>query len=152
MELTPSVKNILILDSKGRRVAVKYFTNEWPTISDQKDFEKLVFKEARYAKPRGRPYDQTSVRIGNKIVLYYFSGDLQFIVTGSEKENDLILAVILKGFYDVVEELTGNMFSRKVNKKSVHEHFDEVFLCLDGFVDRGLILETEGDIILYGCG
>ncbi|KAI3789676.1 hypothetical protein L2E82_02478 [Cichorium intybus] len=38
-DVCPIIKHILLLDSKGRRVAVKYYTDEWPTNSDKLAFE-----------------------------------------------------------------------------------------------------------------
>ncbi|KAI3779438.1 hypothetical protein L2E82_09157 [Cichorium intybus] len=38
-DVCPIIKNILLLDSEGRRVAVKYYTDEWPTNSDKLAFE-----------------------------------------------------------------------------------------------------------------
>lgn len=39
----PSIKNILLLDSEGKRVAVKYFSDEWPTNNSKLAFEKALF-------------------------------------------------------------------------------------------------------------
>lgn len=39
----PSIKNILILDSEGKRVAVKYYSDDWPTNSAKLAFEKSLF-------------------------------------------------------------------------------------------------------------
>jgi len=41
--LCPSIKNILLLDSEGKRVAVKYYSDDWPTNSSKLAFEKFVF-------------------------------------------------------------------------------------------------------------
>lgn len=37
------MKNILLLDSEGKRVAVKYFADDWPTHSAKLAFERSVF-------------------------------------------------------------------------------------------------------------
>lgn len=37
------MKNILLLDSEGKRVAVKYFSDDWPTHSAKMAFERSVF-------------------------------------------------------------------------------------------------------------
>ena len=42
-ESCPSVKNILLLDSEGKRVAVKYFSDDWPTNASKLAYEKSVF-------------------------------------------------------------------------------------------------------------
>lgn len=36
------------------------------------------------------------------IVIYKFIQDLHFFVTGANDENELILAAVLQGFFDVV--------------------------------------------------
>lgn len=48
-ESCPSVKNILLLDSEGKRVAVKYYTDDWPTLSAKLAFEKSVFAKTQKA-------------------------------------------------------------------------------------------------------
>lgn len=41
----PLIKNILLLDSEGKRLAVKYYSSDWPTHS-----AKLAFEESLFAK------------------------------------------------------------------------------------------------------
>lgn len=41
----PLIKNILLLDSEGKRVAVKYFSDDWPTNSAKLAFEKFVYSK-----------------------------------------------------------------------------------------------------------
>lgn len=38
----------------------------------------------------------------NNIIIYKFVQDLHFFVTGSEDENELILAAVFQGFFDAV--------------------------------------------------
>lgn len=37
------MKNILLLDSEGKRVAVKYFSDDWPNNASRLTFEKSIF-------------------------------------------------------------------------------------------------------------
>lgn len=46
------MKNILLLDSDGRRVAAKYFSDDWPTNSAKEAFEKLVFNKTQKTNAR----------------------------------------------------------------------------------------------------
>lgn len=39
------IKNILLLDSEGKRVAVRYFSEDWPTNISKIAFEKFVFSK-----------------------------------------------------------------------------------------------------------
>lgn len=51
-ETCPSVKNILLLDSEGKRVAVKYYTDDWPTQAAKLAFEKSVFAKTQKTNAR----------------------------------------------------------------------------------------------------
>lgn len=51
-ETCPSVKNVLLLDSDGKRVAVKYFSEDWPTNSAKENFEKVVFNKTQKTNAR----------------------------------------------------------------------------------------------------
>ena len=46
------MKNILLLDSEGKRVAVKYYSDDWPTNSAQEAFEKSVFTKTQKTNAR----------------------------------------------------------------------------------------------------
>ncbi|KAH7299165.1 hypothetical protein KP509_25G075600 [Ceratopteris richardii] len=77
------------------------------------------------------------------IVVYKFIADLHFYVTGGDDENELILATVLQGFFDAVSLLLRN----NVDKRTVLENLDLIFLCIDEIVDGGIILETEANVI-----
>lgn len=51
-ELSPAVKNILLLNSDGTRVAVKYYSDDWPTNTAKLAFEKLVFNKTQKTNAR----------------------------------------------------------------------------------------------------
>lgn len=48
----PSIKNILLLDSEGKRVAVKYYSDDWSTLSAKLAFEKSVFTKTQKMNAR----------------------------------------------------------------------------------------------------
>ena len=48
----PAIKNILLLDSEGKRVAVKYYSDDWPTLSAKLAFEKSVFTKTQKTNAR----------------------------------------------------------------------------------------------------
>ncbi|KAG6701332.1 hypothetical protein I3842_08G160100, partial [Carya illinoinensis] len=128
-ESCPSIKNILLLDSEGKRVAVKYYSDDWPTNSAKEGFEKAVFTKTQKTNAR------TEAEIGmfeNNIVVYKFVQDLHFFVTGGEDENELILATVPQGFFDAV----GLLLRGNVEKEAL-ENLDLILLCLDEIVDGG---------------
>ncbi|KAL0407475.1 UNVERIFIED_CONTAM: Coatomer subunit zeta-1 [Sesamum latifolium] len=122
-DLCPSVKNILLLDSEGKRIAVKYYSDEWPTNSAKEAFEKAVFTKTQ--KTNARTEAEIAMFESN-IVVYKFVQDLHFYVTGGEDENELILASVLQGFFDAVDillrivlETDANSIASKVASHSI---------------------------------
>uniref|UniRef100_A0A2N9ET59 Coatomer subunit zeta n=1 Tax=Fagus sylvatica TaxID=28930 RepID=A0A2N9ET59_FAGSY len=156
-ESCPTVKNILLLDSEGKRVAVKYYSDDWPTNSAKLAFEKSVFTKTLKSnarvevslnnqQPPLQKYNTGFAEIAmfeNNIVIYKFVQDLHFFVTGGDDENELILATVLQGFFDAVSLLLRNT----VDKREALENLDLILLCLDEIVDGGMILETDASVI-----
>lgn len=140
MESYPSVKNILLLDSEGKRVAVKYYSDDWPTHASKLAFEKSVFTKTQ--KTNARTEAEIAMFDGY-IVVYKFIQDLHFFVTGGDNENELILATVLQGFFDAV----GLILRNNVDKRTALENLDLILLCLDEIIDGGIILETEASVI-----
>ncbi|XP_076905275.1 coatomer subunit zeta-1-like [Bidens hawaiensis] len=134
------VKNVLLLDSEGRRVAVKYYTDEWPTYSAKLAFERSISCKTQKTNART---EAEIVMFDDNVVVYKFIQDLHFFVTGGDCENELALATVLQGFSDAVTLLLrGN-----VDHGEALENLDAIFLCLDEIVDAGMILETVGNMI-----
>lgn len=67
------VKNVLLLDSDGRRVAVKYYTDDWPTLAAKLAFEKSVFTKTQKTNARSE---------GNlfTVFMFYFSNFHQYLM------------------------------------------------------------------------
>ncbi|KAL9304350.1 hypothetical protein ACSQ67_021613 [Phaseolus vulgaris] len=138
--LCPLIKNILLLDSEGKRVAVKYYSDDWPTNHSKLAFEKFVFSKT--FKTNARTEAEVTL-LENNIIIYKFVQDLHFFVTGGDDENELILASVLQGFFDAVTLLLRS----NVDKREALENLDLILLCLDEIVDGGMILETNGPLI-----
>ncbi|XP_030552955.1 coatomer subunit zeta-1-like isoform X2 [Rhodamnia argentea] len=140
MELCPSVKNVLLLDSEGNRVAAKYYCDDWPTNSAKEAFEKAVFTKTQKTNART---EAEIAMIENNVVVYKFVQSLHFFVTGGEDENELILATVLQGFCDAV----GLLLRGHVDRREALENLDLILMCLDEIVDGGIILETDPNVI-----
>ncbi|MQM18644.1 hypothetical protein Taro_051639 [Colocasia esculenta] len=160
-ESCPSIKNILLLDSEGKRVAVKYFSDDWPTLNAKLAFEKSVFTKTQKtsARTEGDNYLYRAfccvvcrfmfihvsslfavyiikaeiTMFDNYIVVYKFIHDLHFYVTAGDEENELILATVLQGFFDAV----GLLLRNDVEKRTALENLDLILLCIDEIVDGG---------------
>jgi hypothetical protein len=139
-ESCPSVKNILLLDSEGKRVAVKYFSDDWSSNASKLAFEKSVFTKT--LKTNARSEAEITLFDGY-IVVYKFVQDLHFFVTAGDDENELIIANVLQGFSDSV----GLLLRGDVEKRTALENLDLILLCIDVIVDGGIILETDANTI-----
>jgi len=42
-----SIDALIILDSEGKRILAKYFTQEYKGVREQTDFEKQLFKQTK---------------------------------------------------------------------------------------------------------
>ncbi|KAI8568278.1 hypothetical protein RHMOL_Rhmol02G0185700 [Rhododendron molle] len=140
MESCPKVKNILLLDSEGKRVAVKYYSDDWPTNSARETFEKAVFTKTQKTNART---EAEITMLESNIIVYKFVQDLHFFVTGGEDENEVILANVLQGFFDAV----GLLLRGNVEKKEALENLDLILLCIDEIIDGGIVLETDANLI-----
>ncbi|KAL6206812.1 hypothetical protein ACLB2K_024058 [Fragaria x ananassa] len=143
----PSVKNILLMDSEGKRVAVKYYSDDWPTNGAKLVFEKSVFTKTLKTNAR---IESEIMMFESNVVVYRFMQDLHFFVTGSDDENELILVTVLQGFFDAVALLLRN----NVDKREALENLDLILLCFDEIVDGGcairfliLVLSSNPTII-----
>lgn len=132
----PLVKNLLLLDSEGKRICVNYYSQDWPTVNTQSNFEKNLWNKTSRTSAR---QEAEIVMFDNYVVVYKFLGDLMFYVTGSHDENELILYSVLQAFYEAVSLL----LRQQVEKKTVLENLDLVLLAMDEIVDGGVILESD---------
>ncbi|GAB4815430.1 hypothetical protein N2152v2_002476 [Parachlorella kessleri] len=136
----PLVKNLLLLDSEGKRIAVKYYSPEWSNVHQQANYEKSVFNKTSRTNARG---EAEIIMFDDVVVVYKFIGDLMFYVSGHQDENEVILFNVLTAFCDSVTLLLRNT----VEKKTVLENLDLVLLAMDEIVDGGVILETDAGVV-----
>eukprot|EP00873_Tetraselmis_striata_P001506 jgi/Tetstr1/421770/TSEL_012674.t1 len=136
----PVVRNMLLLDSEGKRIAVKYFGDECPNVQAQANYEKSVFAKTSRTNARG---EAEIIMFDDVVVVYKFIGDLMFYVTGGSDENEIIMYTVLQAFYESVSLLLRDA----VEKKTVLENLDLVLLAMDEIIDGGVILETEASVV-----
>ncbi|KAF8670939.1 hypothetical protein HU200_050208 [Digitaria exilis] len=119
-----------------KRVAVKYFSDDWTTNASKLAYEKSVFTKTLKTNART---DAEITLFDGYIVVYKFVHDLHFFVTAGDDENELILASVLNGFCDSVGLL--------LRKRTALENLDLILLCIDEIIDGGIILETDANAI-----
>ncbi|KAI2566090.1 COPZ1 isoform 1, partial [Pan troglodytes] len=79
-----TVKAILILDNDGDRLFAKYYDDTYPSVKEQKAFEKNIFNKTHRT-------DSEIALLEGLTVVYKSSIDLYFYVIGSSYENELML-------------------------------------------------------------
>ncbi|KAG7650134.1 Longin-like domain superfamily [Arabidopsis thaliana x Arabidopsis arenosa] len=101
MELPPKVKNILLLDSEGKRVAVKYYSDDWPTNSAQEAFEKSVFTKTQKTNART---EVEVTALENNIVVDSFDAVTLLLRSNVDKREALDnLDLIFLSFDEIID-------------------------------------------------
>uniref|UniRef100_A0A8C9T517 Coatomer subunit zeta n=1 Tax=Scleropages formosus TaxID=113540 RepID=A0A8C9T517_SCLFO len=82
-----TVKAVLILDNDGERLYAKYYDDTYPTVKEQKAFEKNIFNKTHRT-------DSEIALLEGLTVVYKSNIDLYFYVIGSSHENEVILIMV----------------------------------------------------------
>ncbi|KAJ7313664.1 hypothetical protein JRQ81_005255 [Phrynocephalus forsythii] len=127
-----TVKAIFILDSFGQRLLAKYYDDTFPSVKEQKCFERNVFNKTHKT-------DSEIAFLEGLTIVYKSSIDLFFYVVGSPHENELMLTSVLTCLF----ESLSHMLRKNVEKRTLVDNMDGVFLVVDETVDGGVILEID---------
>jgi hypothetical protein len=93
-----TIKGILILDAEGKRVAAKYYGNDFPTVKEQLAFEKNLFGKTHRVNSEIIMFD-------NIIAVYRSMADIYTYVFGGADENELILSSVLSALFETLSHL-----------------------------------------------
>jgi hypothetical protein len=126
------VKAIMVLDNDGSRLLSKYYDDQFPSIKEQREFEKSLFNKTHKANAE-------IIMLDGLTVVYRSNIDLFFYVVGSTNENEIMLVSLLNCFYDSLSQL----LRKNVEKKYLLDNLDAVMLSLDEICDNGVILESD---------
>ncbi|MCJ1243604.1 Golgi-to-ER vesicle coat component [Trapelia coarctata] len=149
-----SINAILILSTDDRtRLLTKYYSaphppahlptgssypgaNPYPTLKDQKAFEKGLMEKTNKTTSDVILYD-------NRVVVFKMEGDVMLYVVGGAEENEVLLFSVVLALRDSLSILLKN----STDKRTIIENYDLVSLAIDEIVDDGIILETDPVII-----
>ncbi|KAJ3212435.1 Coatomer subunit zeta-1, partial [Clydaea vesicula] len=129
-----TTKAIIILDTEGKKIVSKYYDNK--VVKDQKVFEKQLYDKTKRQNSEIIMFD-------GHVVVYKNSIDVNFYLIGSSEENELILSAILQTFFDALSIL----LKTQVEKRSIMDNMDLIFLALDETISDGILLESDPSII-----
>jgi hypothetical protein len=125
------IKGILLLNNDGNRLLAKYYDDQFPSIKEQKAFEKSLFTKTHKA-------NSEIIMIDGLIIVYRSSVDLFFYVVGSSNENEIILASVLNCLFESISQIV----RKNLEKKYLINNMDSVILAFDEICDGGILLET----------
>ncbi|KAK2750615.1 Golgi-to-ER vesicle coat component [Myotisia sp. PD_48] len=110
--------------------------NPYPTVKDQKAFEKGLLEKTN---------KQTSdiILYDNRVVVFKLEGDVMLYVVGGAEENEVLLYSVVVSLRDTLNILLGG----SVDKRTIVENYDLVSLAIDESIDDGIILETDPVLI-----
>lgn len=133
-----TVKAALILDNDGERLLAKYYDDTYPTVKEQKAFEKNIFNKTHRT-------DSEIALLEGLTVVYKSSIDLYFYVIGSSHENELMLMAVLNCLFDSLSQ----MLRKNVEKRTLMENMEGLFLAVDEIIDGGVILESDPQQVVH---
>uniref|UniRef100_A0A674B993 Coatomer subunit zeta n=1 Tax=Salmo trutta TaxID=8032 RepID=A0A674B993_SALTR len=133
-----TVKAVLILDNDGERLYAKYYDETYPTVKEQKAFEKNIFNKTHRT-------DSEIALLEGLTVVYKSNIDLYFYVIGSSHENELMLMSVLNCLFDSLSQ----MLRKNVERRALLENMEGLFLAVDEIVDGGVILESDPQQVVY---
>uniref|UniRef100_A0A672GXT1 Coatomer subunit zeta n=1 Tax=Salarias fasciatus TaxID=181472 RepID=A0A672GXT1_SALFA len=152
-----TVKAVLILDNDGDRLYAKYYDDTYPTVKEQKAFEKNIFNKTHRT-------DSEIALLEGLTVVYKSNIDLFFYVIGSSHENELMLMAVLNCLFDSLSQMLRYIqlilstecisalfsFCRKnVERRALLENMEGLFLAVDEIVDGGVILESDPQLVVH---
>ncbi|KAI5189992.1 coatomer subunit zeta [Nematocida sp. AWRm77] len=122
---TDIVKGLAIFGENGQRVMGSPMVIDSETAST----EKAMFSKAKES-------EEGLFFFGEYLVLYKIIEDVCILLYAPVSENELMLSNALEGFYSaIVKTIKGPL-----NQKSLSKHYDEVFLLIDAFIYKTVLL------------
>lgn len=135
MDITNTLKGVVILDLEGQRTLAKSFDKR----TSSRQFEKKLFARTKSNKTQNEVFV-----LDDMLVLHRFMTGLHIYVVGNKIENPLIL----DSFLNCLVEVITSLLNKNVERQSIMDHLAPVILALDEMCDNGMILETDYELVL----
>eukprot|EP00298_Acanthocystis_sp_HF-20_P019005 c22201_g1_i1.p1 GENE.c22201_g1_i1~~c22201_g1_i1.p1 ORF type:complete len:189 (+),score=77.59 c22201_g1_i1:3-569(+) len=134
--LIPSIEGVLLLDANGKRIAAKYYSQNFSQLQAQQTFETSFVQKF---KKLSFQTEAEIMTMEKQTVVYQNLNDVQLVVIASSSENELLVLDVLSTLSESITKL----LRVPVNKISVFENLDLINIALDELCDGGLILEND---------
>jgi len=132
------VRSLIVLDGEGKRIAVKYFDDQYPSVKEQLTFERNLFAKT------SRAASGEIIMIENLISVYRNTADVWIYINGVPEDNELLLYSLLSGMHEAMYTL----FKGSIDKRVLLENYDTLLLLIDEMVDRGVIFESDALVLV----
>uniref|UniRef100_A0A8C5M859 Coatomer subunit zeta n=1 Tax=Leptobrachium leishanense TaxID=445787 RepID=A0A8C5M859_9ANUR len=129
---------LMVRSSGGNTIYQRYYDETYPTVKEQKAFEKNIFNKTHRT-------DSEIALLEGLTVVYKSSIDLYFYVIGSSHENELMLMAVLNCLFDSLSQ----MLRKNVEKRTLLENMEGLFLAVDEIIDGGVILESDPQQVVH---
>ncbi|TRZ11601.1 hypothetical protein HGM15179_015508 [Zosterops borbonicus] len=133
-----TVKAVIILDNDGERLFAKYYDDTYPSVKEQRAFEKNIFSKTHRS-------DSEIALLEGLTVVYKSSIDLYCYVIGSAHQNELMLTAVLNCLFDSLSQ----MLRKNVERRALLDNMEGLFLAVDEIVDGGVILESDPQQVVH---
>eukprot|EP01039_Chlorochromonas_danica_P010958 gene10959-12184_t len=137
--LIPVVNSLIILDSDGNRLFVKYYDKRGK--SQQVDYEKLLHKKTKAINAKA---DAEVLIVENEVVTFKSGADVRLYVSGNIDENELILTSVLETVFEAVNTL----LKGQVDKRTMLDNLELILLTIDETLDEGNLMELDASAIV----
>ncbi|XP_075033092.1 coatomer subunit zeta-2 isoform X2 [Mixophyes fleayi] len=132
-----TVRAAIILDQDGHRLLAKYYDHTFPSLLEQREFERRIFYKTQRSECEVLLVDGVTV-------LSQRLSDVICYIIGGPDENELML---LSALTCICETLC-HMLRKHADRSSLLENMDTAFLILDEIIDQGVILECESQQVI----
>jgi len=113
------VKGMVIMDNDGNRILAKYFDNSiFPTVKEQKAFEKVLFAKTHRA-------NSEVIMLDGLTCVYKSNVDLFFYVMGSSNDNEVrfIIFILHLAFFELMCSFCLSLFYSSCNFLSLTDFY-----------------------------
>ncbi|XP_075701321.1 coatomer subunit zeta-2 isoform X2 [Rhinoderma darwinii] len=132
-----TVRAVIILDQDGDRLVAKYYDCTFPSLLEQREFEKKIFHRTQRS-------ESEVILVDGVTALCQRSSDVMCYIIGGPDENELML---LSALTCLCESLC-HILRKQMDRNLLLENMDTVFLILDEIIDMGVILECESQQVI----
>ena len=133
-----SVKAVVVLDGNGKRLHAKYYAPELAAAAKQAALEQKLMQKKKDAG--SGQMDANVVLLDGTVSVFRTGHDgTGVFVVGSANENELVLAAVVDGLFEAICLLLPG----SVDKRTILENLEYLFLLVDELVDGGIILEKD---------